>query len=105
MLITSDKFKKALIEIEKVVYGKIKHLNNQARILHIGEILSKVIVDGKFIDETEDDEEMAGIVLTNNNSELDILYKEFFYAYRQALHFSEKVDEIYAKIDEKIKEQ
>lgn len=97
MLITNNKLKKALIEIEKVVYGKIKHLNNQARILHIGEILSKVIDDGRFID---DDEECEVEESVEREEELQALYQEFYEAYETCSFYSIKVDEIEQKIKE-----
>jgi hypothetical protein len=104
MQITNDKYKKALIEIEKVIYGKIKHLNNQARILHIGEILSKVMVDGKFVEDCEEDEDVEVEEECGNEEELQELYKEFYEVYLEASYLSNKVDEIFEKI-EKVKKQ
>lgn len=107
MQITNDKYKKALAEIEKVVYGKIKHLNNQARILHIGEILSKVICDGKFIEEMDDDEMTSptlGSQPVHNETNLNALYKEFYEIYCKADYYYIKIDEISEKIEEQKKQ-
>lgn len=91
------------MEIEKIVYGKIKHLNNQARLLHIGEVLSKVICDGKFIEEHDEDddcEEKVIVIEPKQSDELDVLYKEFYFAYRQVNHYYAKLDEIESRVEE-----
>jgi uncharacterized tellurite resistance protein B-like protein len=103
LIITNNKYQKALVEIERVVYGKIKHLNNQGRILHIAEILSKVIADGKFTEEQEQEKEkniLKDKEKVKNCEDLNLLYKEFYDACYNAGYYGAKADDLEQKIDQ-----
>lgn len=98
----NDKCKKALVEIEKVAYGKIKHINNQARILHIADILSSVVVNGEFKQNSDIKESSIDVEMIEN---LDELYKEYYEANFKAYYFLEKANSIEERIEKINKEK